>query len=70
MKGYMRFFCPECGKLLDRRNVVEKPYEGGYRCRLCGHTAMSVKKLAQDIIKDYVDYCIKHGEDTEKYEIF
>ena len=66
--GEMRFYCRECNKVIDRRNAVPVPYEERFRCKWCGTVVMSTKKLLAMLLKDYVDYLLKHGEDLSKYE--
>ena len=66
--GEMRFYCRECNKVIDRRNVVPVPYEERYRCKWCGTVVMSTKKLLAMILGDYVEYMGNKGEDLSKYE--
>ena len=66
--GEMRFYCRECTKVIDRRNVVPVPYEERYRCKWCGTVVMSTKKLFAMILGDYVEYLENKGEDLSKYE--
>jgi hypothetical protein len=66
--GEMRFYCRECNKVIDRRNVVPVPYEERYRCKWCGTVVMSTKKLLAMILGDYVEYLESKGEDMSKYE--
>lgn len=66
--GEMRFYCRECNKVIDRRNVVPVPYEERFRCKWCGTEVMSTKKLLAMILGDYVEYLEQKGEDLSKYE--
>lgn len=66
--GEMRFYCRECNKVIDRRNVVPVPYEERFRCKWCGTEVMSTKKLLAMILGDYVEYLEKKGEDLSEYE--
>ena len=66
--GEMRFYCRECNKVIDRRNVVPVPYEERFRCKWCGTEVMNTKKLLAMILGDYVEYLESKGEDLSKYE--
>lgn len=66
--GNMRFYCKECNKVIDRRHVIPKTWEDGYRCRWCGSTVYRTRKLLAGILNDYVDYLEKKGEDLDQYE--
>ena len=66
--GEMRFYCRECNKVIDRRNVVPVPYDERFRCKWCGSEVMSTKKLLAMILGDYVEYLEQKGEDLSKYE--
>ena len=66
--GEMRFYCRECNKVIDRRNVVPVPYEERFRCKWCGTVVMSTKKLLAMILGDYCEYLDQKGEDLSKYE--
>lgn len=68
MFGEMRFYCKECNKIIDRRSVIPIPYEERFRCKWCGTTVISTKKLLAMILGDYVEYLEKKGEDLERYE--
>ena len=66
--GEMRFYCRECDRIIDRRKVIPKQYEEGFRCKWCGSTVLSTRKLLAKIIKDYIDYLESKGEDVGRYE--
>ena len=68
MFGEMRFYCRECDKVIDRRQVNPKTYEEGFRCRWCGSTVYRTRKLLARLFREFVDWLIKHDEDMEKYE--
>mgnify|MGYP007013867707 CR=1 FL=1 len=68
MGGYMRFYCPQCDKIIDRRCVIQKMYEESFRCKWCGATVYSTRKLLARIMRDYVEYLEKHGEDMDEYQ--
>ena len=68
MFGEMRFYCRECDKIIDRRQVKPKTFEEGFRCQWCGSTVLSTRKLLARILSDYVDYMEKQGEDIDRYE--
>ena len=64
----MRFYCPECKRVIDRRFVKPKTFEEGYRCVWCGTTVYSVKKILARVCDDYLQYLEKNGEDLTNYE--
>lgn len=66
--GEMRFYCRECNKVIDRRQVTPVPYEERFRCKWCGSVVMSTKKLLAMILGDYVEYLESKVEDLSKYE--
>ena len=68
MQGDMRFYCRQCDKIIDRRSVVPRMYEDGYRCRWCGSVVLQTRKLLARILKDYCEYLEKSGEDLDNYE--
>ena len=66
--GEMRFYCRECNRIMDRRKVVPVMYEERFRCKWCGSVVMNTKELLEMLLKDYIEYLEKKGEDLSKYE--
>jgi len=64
----MRFYCQTCNKAMDRRFVVPKNYEDGYRCKWCGGRVFNMKKILADVAKSWLEYCDEKGIDIDVYE--
>ncbi len=63
----LRFYCPKCKKVFDRRFVNVSPYDGN-TCKLCGTVVLLTRKLLSDLLTDYVDYLTQKGVDLSEYE--
>ena len=64
----LRFYCPNCNRLIDRRFVTPKAYEEGFKCKWCGERVLNANKIKADMMKDFLEYAEKRGVDIDIYE--
>lgn len=62
------YYCRTCKKVIDRRFVVPRNYEDGYRCKWCGGRVLNAWKLLAWVFEDILDYAEKKGVDVDEFE--
>ena len=53
---------------MDRRFVVPKNYDEGYKCKWCGGRVLNFKRILADMTKDYLEWAEEKGIDIDVYE--
>lgn len=64
MKGRYRFYCPDCKRFMDRRQVEADEWNDIFFCRECGAIVIQSNKVIKAMVKDYIEYAMaKHKTD-------